>query len=124
MESYKIWKTFHLHERFDIQLSRARREEINSHNEELRQNMEILKTIIEAALSQSKHEFAFRGNDESNTSLNRGNYRELLECFSKFYSVFECHLHRKLRAVQLSIILRFDRKGEIVERCIKFASVN
>ena len=46
MESYKIWKTFDLHERVDVQLSRARREEINRHNEEARQNREMLKTII------------------------------------------------------------------------------
>ena len=178
MESYKIWKTFDLHERVDVQLSRARREEINSHNEEVRQNREMLKTISEAALYLSKQELAFRGNDESNTRLNRGNYRELLECFSKFDSVFE-RRHRKLsenerfhlsvftgvspeiqtdlidcinsviddqvrREImdctfisiqadettdvstkeQVSIILRFDRKGEIVERCIKCATVS
>ena len=56
MESYKIWKTFDLHERVNIQLSRARREELNRHNEEVRQNREMLKTIIEAALYLSKQE--------------------------------------------------------------------
>ena len=56
----------------------------------------MLKTFIEAALYLSKQELVFRGNDESNTSLNRGNYREILECFSKFDSVFERRLHRKL----------------------------
>ena len=72
MESYKIWKTFDLHERVDIQLSRARREDLNRHNEEVRQNKEMPKTIIEVALYLSKQELAFRGNDESNTSLNSG----------------------------------------------------
>ena len=127
----------------------------------------------------SKQELAFRGNDESNTSLNRGNYRELLECFSKFDSVFEGCLRRELAEnershlsvftgvspeiqndlidcinsviddqvrkeimdctfvsiqadettdvstkEQLSIILRFDGKGEIAERFIKFANVS
>ena len=176
MESYKIWKTFDLHERVDVQLSRARRMEINRHNEEVRQNREMHKTIIEAALYLSKQELAFRGNDESNTSLNRGNYRELLECFSTFDSVFERRLHRKVERShlsvftgvspetqndlidcinsviddqvrreimdctfisiqadettdfstkeQLSIILRFDRTAEIVERFIKSANVS
>ena len=95
METYKIWKTFDLHERVDVQVSRARREEINRHNEEVRQNREMLTTIIEAALYLSKQELVFRGNDESNTSLNRGNYRELLECFFKFDFVFERCFHRE-----------------------------
>ena len=37
-----------------------------------------------------------RGHDESINSLNKGNYRELLECFAKFDSVFERRLHREL----------------------------
>ena len=36
------------------------------------------------------------GHDESNDSLNKGSYRELLECFAKFDPVFECRLHMEL----------------------------
>ena len=36
-----------------------------------------------------KQELAFRGHDESEDSLSKGNYRQLLECFAKFDSVFE-----------------------------------
>ena len=39
---------------------------------------------------------AFRGHDESEDSLNKGNYRELLESFAKFDSVFERRLHGRL----------------------------
>ena len=39
---------------------------------------------------------AFRGHDESGDSLCRGNYRELLESFAKFDSVFERRLHGRL----------------------------
>ena len=58
------------------------------HNEEVKQNREALKTISEAVSFLSKQELAFRGHDKSNDSLNKGNYRELLECFAKFDSVF------------------------------------
>ena len=44
----------------------------------------------------SKQELAFRGDDESEDSLSKGNYRELLECFAKFDSVFERRLHGRL----------------------------
>ena len=37
----------------------------------------MLKTIRETVLHFSRQELAFRGHDESNESLNRGNYREL-----------------------------------------------
>ena len=77
-------------------LSQARRDEIQRHNEEVRQNREILKTVTEAVLYLSKQELAFRGHDESEDSLNKGNYRELLEFFAKFDSVFERQLHGRL----------------------------
>jgi len=96
LEAYKKWKTFDATERVDILFSRARREEVQGHNEQVRQNRETLKTISEAVLFLRKQELAFRGHDESNDSLNKGNYRELLECFAKFDSVSERRLHREL----------------------------
>ena len=96
LEAYKKWKTFDATERVDILFSRARREEVKGHNEQVRQNRETLKTISEAVLFLRKQELAFRGHDESNDSLNKGNYRELLECFAKFDSVSERRLHREL----------------------------
>ena len=41
-----MWKAFDLQERVDVQLSRARREEINRHNEEVRQNRKCLKASL------------------------------------------------------------------------------
>ena len=58
--------------RVDSLLSQARRDEIQRHNEEVRQNREILKTVTEAVLYLSKQELAFRGHDESEDSLNKG----------------------------------------------------
>ena len=95
-EAFKMWKTFDVSERVDILFSRARREEVARHNEEVRQNRELLTTISEAVLYLAKQELSFRGHIESSDSLNKGNYRELLECFSKFDSVFERRLHERL----------------------------
>ena len=68
---------------------------------EVSQNREMLKTITEAVLCLSSQELAFRGHDESNESLNRGNYRELLECFVKLDSVFGRRLHGRLAESRL-----------------------
>ena len=65
-------------------------------NEQVRQNTETLKIISEAILFLSKQELAFRCHDESNDSLNKGNYWELHECLAKYDSVFERRLHREL----------------------------
>ena len=179
LEAYKKWKTFDATERVDILFSRARREEVQRHNEQVRQNRETLKTISEAILFLSKQELAFRCHDESKDGLNKGNYWELLECFAKYDSVFERRLHRELTEgemihsgvftgvyseiqndliecidsviqdqvdkeiencrflsiqvdettdvstkEQLSIIIRWDREGEIVERFLKLFDVS
>ena len=91
-----MWKTFDVSERVDVMFSRARREEIEGHNDEVRENRGMLRTLSEAALYLSSQELLFRGHDESSNSLNRGNYRELLESFAKFDTVFERRLHGKV----------------------------
>ena len=49
--------------------------------------------MSEAVLYLSKQELSFRGHDESSASLNKGNYRELLELIAKFDPQFERRLH-------------------------------
>ena len=141
----------------------------------------MLATISEAVLYLAKQELQFQGHYKSNASLNKGDYRELLECLAKFDSVLEQCLHGKLdvsdRGVagvftgvsagiqndlililsgtdsisedqikkeiqectflsiqmeettkvsakeQLSKIICLDRKGEIIERFLKFKDV-
>ncbi len=100
MNAFKTWKVFSAREardlRVDVMFSQARREEIKRHNEEVRQNREMLKTITNVVLYLGKQEMPFRGHDESSDSLNKGNYRELLECFAELDSVFERRLHGRL----------------------------
>lgn len=47
-------------------------------NEKVRLNRMCLRTIINAVLYLSKQELPFRGHDEKSDSLNRGNFKELL----------------------------------------------
>ena len=70
--------------RIDVIFSRARREEIEWFNEYARQNRVTLKIMSEAVLYLSKQELSFRGHNESSASLDKGNYRELLELIAKF----------------------------------------
>ena len=91
-----MWKTFDVVERVDICFLRIRREEVERFNEEVRQNRAALRTLTEAVLYLSKQELSFRGHDESIVSLNKGNYRELLELVSKCNPEFECRLHRNV----------------------------
>ena len=102
MESYKMWKTFQndRQESVDVLFSRARREAVERYSEEVRQNREMLKNIVNAVLYLARQEMAFRGHDESSTSLNQGNYRELLKSFGKLDSVFDRRLHGRLREAE------------------------
>jgi len=72
LEAYKKWKTFDVTERVDILFSRARREEVQRHNEQVRQNRDALKTISKSVLFLNKQELVFRGHNETNDSLNKG----------------------------------------------------
>jgi len=61
----------------------------------------MLKTITKAVVYLSRQDLAFRGHDESDESMNRGNYRELLECFAKMDSVFGRRFHGRLAESRL-----------------------
>ena len=92
--------TFDVSERVYVIFSRARREEIERFNEEVRQNRVTFKILSEAVLYLNKQELSFRGHDESSVSLNKGNYRELLELIAKFDTQFELRLHGRLEDSQ------------------------
>ena len=102
MEAYKKWKMFDMTERMDVVFSRAGREESDGHNEHIRQNRDMLKTISEAVLFLAKQELPFRGHEESTGILNKGTYRELLQCYTKFDLVFERRLDRKVEQSERS----------------------
>ena len=60
----------------------------------------MLKNLTEAVLYLARQELAFRGHDESSTSLNKGNYRELMQSFCKLDAAFDRRLNGKLEATE------------------------
>lgn len=64
--------------RIDLALNEQQRLNVSFHNSKVKENREILKVFINATCFLAKQELAFRGNDESANSLNRGNYVELI----------------------------------------------
>ena len=69
--------------RIDLALDEQRRLNITSHNEKVKENREVLKDLMNATCFLAKQELAFRGNDESASSSNRGNYIELLDVLAE-----------------------------------------
>ena len=69
--------------RIDLAISEQQRLNISLHNSKVKENREILKVLINATCFLAKQELAFRGNDESENSTNRGNYVELIYAFAE-----------------------------------------
>ncbi|KAK0139561.1 Zinc finger MYM-type protein 1 [Merluccius polli] len=69
--------------RIDLALNEQHRLNISIHNAKVKENREILKDLINTTCFLAKQELAFRGNDESASSSNRGNYVELLHAFAE-----------------------------------------
>ena len=62
------------------------------HNDQVRRNIEILHRLIQAVCFLVRQELPFRGHDESSTSMNRGNYVELLHLLCNFDAPLGEHL--------------------------------
>ena len=57
--------------------------------------------LTEAKIKQFQRYYGpFSGHDESSTSLNKGNYRELLQSFCKLDAVFDRRLNGRLEATE------------------------
>lgn len=78
--------------RIESCLSEQFRLSIERHNEDVRRNRRILSQMIKVVCFLGKQELAFRGHDESEGSLNRGNYVELLKEFGDFDVELSHHL--------------------------------
>ena len=64
--------------RIDFGIERAAETIISFHNAKVKETREILKDLINVNCFLAKQQLAFRNDDESSTSSNRGNYVELL----------------------------------------------
>lgn len=70
--------------------------------EQIKKNRHYVMTIIEVLLLCSKQEIALRGHDESDTSLNKGNFREILEVIARHDSVVKDRLNHGPRNAMYS----------------------
>lgn len=67
----------------DLALNEQHRLNVSIHNAKVKENREILKDLINATCFLATQQLAFRGNDDSASSSNRGNYVELLHAFAE-----------------------------------------
>ncbi|CAB3244944.1 unnamed protein product [Arctia plantaginis] len=69
--------------------------DIERHNAKVDRNRKIFQRLIDVVCFLGKQELAFRGHDESVSSLNRGNYTnylEVVDLLAKYDGVLETHL--------------------------------
>ena len=78
--------------RIETELCDQTRQSIIVHNEKVKRNRDILKRLINAVCLLAKLELPFRGDDESKTSNNRGNYLELLDYTAQYDPLLKNHL--------------------------------
>ena len=71
-------------QRIDTLLDRQQQLNVTKHNEAVKKNREIMKRLIDSVLFLAKQELPLRGHEESESSLNRGNYVELLNLLREY----------------------------------------
>jgi hypothetical protein len=73
-------------------LSEAFRKNIEKYNVTVKNNRYILSSMIDSTCFLAQHELAFRGHDESDSSVNRGNYVELIYLMAQRDELLKTHL--------------------------------
>lgn len=78
--------------RIDHQLVEQERNHVAQHNEQVKKNRQLLRRMIDVVCFLAKQELPFRGHDESESSLNKGNYVETLQLISDYDPLLKSHL--------------------------------
>jgi hypothetical protein len=78
--------------RTDTQHDEQRWHGVAIHNENVKKNREVLGRLINVTCFVAKQELAFRGHNESSTSLNKGNYIELIHLLAGYDERLAIHL--------------------------------
>lgn len=94
--------------RVDTQLDIQRKIEITRHNEKVTKNRLILRRFIDITCFLAKQELSFRGHDESESSTNQGNYRELASLLSTYDPLLAQHLDEATVFTGLSCSIQND----------------
>jgi len=105
-----------------LALNEQRRLNISVHNAEARENREILKDLINVNCFLAKQQLAFRSNDESSTSSNRGIYVEALHALAAKDERLSIHLETSTVFSGFSNIIQNDlieAIGDVIRYDIK-----
>ncbi|XP_039286744.1 zinc finger MYM-type protein 1-like [Nilaparvata lugens] len=78
--------------RIETALDDQLKQEILQHNKIVKRNRDLLKRLINAVCFLGKQELAFRGHNEEESSINRGNYIELLKYTADYDPLLAEHL--------------------------------
>ncbi|XP_064081945.1 zinc finger MYM-type protein 1-like [Macrobrachium nipponense] len=78
------------------------------HNENVRKNRDILKRLIDAVCFLSKQELPLRGHDESDSSINKGNYLKLLAMISHYDPMLEIRMQESTVFREISPAIQND----------------
>jgi len=84
-----------------------------NYNENVRLNRLFMVHLIDLVLYLSKQELALRGHDESSSSLNKGNYKEL---FEMFFSRFSLEIQNHYKTIQN----KFSGTSKIIQNDLIF----
>lgn len=79
-------------QRTDETLDSQRKFRNSKHNKMVCKNREVLKRLIDVTCHLVNQDLPFRGHDESDSSLNRGNYIELLQFLKEYDTVLKDHI--------------------------------
>jgi hypothetical protein len=80
--------------RIDCQLDNQKRLTILQHNENVKENREIMKRLIDIICHLGKWQLAIHGHDESVDSIDQGNYVELFHLLRKYDHKLNVHLEK------------------------------
>lgn len=78
--------------RIETSLNSQLRVDIERHNAKVERNRHIFQRLIDIVCFLARQELAYRGHDETESSLNNGNYLELVVLLAKYDGVLETHL--------------------------------
>ncbi|CAI6375223.1 unnamed protein product [Macrosiphum euphorbiae] len=67
---------------------------VHSANQKIADNREILKVVIDVLVYIARQNISLRGNNESCSSMNKGNFLELLQLLAKYHPILQNQLNK------------------------------
>jgi hypothetical protein len=86
--------------RIDFLLNDQNGLDVLNHNKKIKQNRKVLKSLINIICLLGKQELAFHGHDETESSLNRGNYFEFAQFLKDYDTKLSEHFSSLSKHIQ------------------------